>query len=88
MASGESTRSRSRVALRTSLVVTATLIFAACSAPEYSSPAWSGRIVDSETGASIEGAVVVVRWEVETFHAAVVISTGFAVWSTNVLAPV
>src|SRR6185312_13356111 len=69
MASGESTRSRSRVALRTSLVVTATLIFAACSAPEYSSPAWSGRIVDSETGAPIEGAVVVVRWEVETFHA-------------------
>jgi len=25
--------------------------------------------VDSETGAPIEGAVVVVRWEVETFHA-------------------
>jgi hypothetical protein len=55
--------------LRISLLVTATLIFAACSAPEYSSPAWSGRIVDSETGAPIEGAVVVVRWEVETFHA-------------------
>jgi hypothetical protein len=46
-----------------------TFMLAACSAPEYSSPAWSGRVVDLETGAPIEGAVVVVRWPVETFRA-------------------
>jgi hypothetical protein len=69
MVSGESIRSRPRPAVRTGLLVAAILVLAGCSSPEYSSPAWSGRIVDIETGAPIEGAVVVVRWEVETYRA-------------------
>jgi hypothetical protein len=55
--------------VRASALVLTALTLAACSAPEYSSPAWSGRVVDAETGAPIEGAVVVVRWPVETFRA-------------------
>jgi hypothetical protein len=40
---------------------------AACSAPEYSSPAWSSRVIERDTGAPIEGAIVVVRWQLEGF---------------------
>jgi hypothetical protein len=69
MASGGSTRS-SDIGIGRAAVLAATILtLGACSAPEYSSPAWSGRVVDLETGAPIEGAVVVVRWPVETFHA-------------------
>jgi hypothetical protein len=69
MASGGSIRS-SDIGIGRAAVLAATILtLGACSAPEYSSPAWSGRVVDLETGAPIEGAVVVVRWPVETFHA-------------------
>jgi hypothetical protein len=39
----------------------------ACSAPEYSSPAWSGRVIERNDGAPVEGAIVVVRWQLEGF---------------------
>jgi hypothetical protein len=39
----------------------------ACSAPEYSSPAWSGRVIDRNNGAPVEGAIIVVRWQLEGF---------------------
>ena len=42
---------------------------AACSPPEYSSPAWSGRVIERDSGAPIEGAIVVVRWQLEGFDA-------------------
>ena len=56
-------------AIRKRLFATAVAccVAAACSAPEYSSPAWSGRVIERDTGAPIEGAIVVVRWQLEGF---------------------
>ena len=68
MAFGESIRSRVLAIVRAVALVATCLTLANCSAPEYSSPAWSGRVVDHDTGAPIEGAIVVVRWPLETFR--------------------
>lgn len=56
-----------RACNRSVITLLACALAAACSAPEYSSPAWSGRVIERDTGAPIEGAIVVVRWELEGF---------------------
>lgn len=38
-----------------------------CTGATYSGPEWSARVVDMETGAPIENAIVVARWELERY---------------------
>lgn len=73
MASGASTRSSWIQILRSSAVGALCGLLVACGA-SYSGPEWSGRVVDMDTGAPIEGAIVVVRWQLERY------SGNFAGW--------
>jgi hypothetical protein len=67
MESGASIRSDGWPALRHIAAAGLCVLLAACSGATYSGPEWSARVVDTETGAPIEGAIVVVRWELERY---------------------
>jgi len=67
MGSGASIRFDWWPALRCVAAAGLCVLLAACSGATYSGPEWSARVVDTETGAPIEGAIVVVRWELERY---------------------
>jgi hypothetical protein len=67
MASGESIRFERTARLRIALYVVACLSIVACSGASYSGREWTARVVDMDTGAPIEGAIVVARWQLERY---------------------
>ncbi len=73
MASSASTHSDGCLRWRSVIALGLCAVVAACG-NTYSSPEWSARVIDKETGAPIEGAIVVVRWELERY------SGSFAGW--------
>src|SRR5665213_3108262 len=65
MAYGASTRFESASRLLGIAAIGLCALIGGCSGATYSGPGWSARVIDMETGAPIEGAIVVLRWPLE-----------------------
>jgi len=74
MAYGASTRFESASRLLGIAAIGLCALIGGCSGATYSGPGWSARVIDMETGAPIEGAIVVLRWPLELY------SGSFAGW--------
>ncbi len=69
-ASGVSIHSRRSRTYRRIAAASLCALTLACSSASYDSPTWSARVVDMESGAPIEGAIVVARWQLERYGGA------------------
>lgn len=67
MASGALIRSEWVRCFRIAAAAGLCFLLVSCSGATYSGPEWSARVIDTETGAPIEGAIVVAQWELERY---------------------